>query len=579
MKIFRTVLRLGAILIVLLMAPSVQATAKLPVVEIHDLQHRLLRAPAEYLVTARDTTLAEAQSRDFRPLTNASINQGISGNAVWLRFRLSNLGAHAVGWVLHHETSYLDDLTVYLSENHQPFQRVELTDRAPFPGRPLAYRTLAYSHETPAGTATDVYVRMGNERIDSLSLNLHLSERGLFSERSRNEYFAFGLYFGVIGSLLLIALFAAALLRQMVYLYYAAFLLFSTLMWAALNGFTFQYLWRHSVFLHNEGFHILYLAMAITALQFSRHFLKTAHYFPRFNRAVTVLQVIMVGGILLRLAGVYGPVLVLSYASLVLLALLSLMGCLAWRRGQRYARWYALAWGVYGLGLTVSVLSAATPWFNWGMDPLIFTQICALLEALLLLVALGERLQAWEHDRRKALTLARQDELTGLNNRRVFPQALEHYQARFHESGEPVYLIMIDLDHFKELNDRYGHAAGDQVLREFGRLLRTHCRAGDTCLRYGGEEFAMIVQVRDGQEAHRIAERIRVAFASHPTRYEDQFIKHTLTAGLAPIYSTNRLVSWNDIIKEADQALYRAKENGRNTVTMFDGEMTSVATQ
>ncbi|MFL1405279.1 diguanylate cyclase [Marinobacter sp. M1N3S26] len=577
---------LTIVALIALLTLAVPAGASLPALDISGLQHELIRAPAEYLSTTSDSTLEDVQDKDFQPLTAASVNQGITGKTFWVRFRLDNTGGtDSIPWVLHHETSYLDHITLYYSDGDDILRKVSLSDRVPFDDRPLAYRTLAFPHATAAGGYTDLYVKMAYapNKADSVSLNIHLSETSHFAERSRGEYMAYGVFFGVMGTLLLIALLGAALLRQVVYLHYALFLTFSTLMWAALNGFAYQYLWPSSVFLHNEGFHVLFLATSITALQFSRHFLKARDKFPLFNRGAIILQVIMAAGIGLRLLGVYEPVLALSFASLALLALLPMIGYLAWRRGQRYARWYALAWAVYGIGLLISVLSAGTPLFNWGMDPLVFTQISAVLESCLLLVALGERLIAWDRDRRQALTLARQDALTGLNNRRVFPQALEHYQARFRQTGDPVYLIMIDLDHFKELNDQYGHDAGDCVLRAFGRLLRTHCRPGDTCLRYGGEEFAMLVQVREERQALRIAERIRQAFEQYPTQYDGHFIRHTLTAGLAPIFSANRRIEWGDIIREADAALYRAKEQGRNKVVVFsapaDGDPVKVSGQ
>lgn len=564
-----TTLTLCTLLILSLLALPAHSSSDLPEIRLDDLTHQMIRDPAEYLTINGDSTFAQIRGQTFAPLTSAAVNQGITNRTYWVRVRLSNNGTAPVRWVLHHETSYLDNMTLHLADDDGPFEIVKLSDRVPFTERPVNYRTLAFEHKTLPGGHTDLYIKMAHGKADSVSLNLHLTEAQQFAQRSRNEYFAFGLYFGVMATLLLIALLGAALLRERVYLYYAAFLVFSSLMWAALDGFAYQYLWPSSVFLHNEGFHIIYLATAITALQFSRHFLKARDNLPRFNRLVTALQIIMLTGIALRFLGFYEVVLALSFASLALLAGLPVVGYIAWRKGQRYARWYALAWLVYGLGLLISVLSAGTPLFNWGMDPLIYTQISAILESALLLVALGERLIAWERDRRRALTLARQDELTGLNNRRVFPQALEHYQASFQQNGLPVYLIMIDLDHFKELNDQYGHDAGDKVLQEFGRLLKTHCRPGDTCLRYGGEEFAMLVQVRQETEARQIAERIRQAFADRPTQYDGQFIQHTLTAGLAPVFSSARHIAWDDIIREADAALYRAKAQGRNKVVAF----------
>ncbi|MFW5825467.1 MAG: GGDEF domain-containing protein, partial [Marinobacter sp.] len=161
------------------------------------------------------------------------------------------------------------------------------------------------------------------------------------------------------------------------------------------------------------------------------------------------------------------------------------------------------------------------------------------------------------------------DPLTGLYNRRVLPRALADVQQRFSATGQPVYLIMMDLDHFKELNDRYGHDAGDRVLRDFAQILLRHCRPGDVCLRYGGEEFAMLVEVQSEAQALGIAERIRERFAAQPTLYLGQEITHTLTAGLAPILSEHRRVVPDDIFREADMALYRAKAEGRNRSVVF----------
>lgn len=568
-ELFRTLITALLLTGPLLMAPGVVG-ASMPAISIEHLEHQLIRDPAAFRVAGADSSLQTVRQEDFEPLDDSSVNRGISAETYWVRFRLENPGNEPRRWVLHHETSYLDNMTIHYADNDGAFEQTALSDRRPFRDRPIAYRTLAFAHTTPAQGHTDVFVRLSHDRADSVSLNLNLSEATRFAEDAQTEYIIFGIYYGVMAILLLIALLGAILLRQVVYLHYALFLMASTLMWAALNGFAFQYLWPGSPALHNEGYHVLFLLTALSALQFSRHFLKTRERFPRFNRIVTGLHLVMVAGIVLRFLGVYVPVLALSFGSLALLAGLPVIGYMAWRRGQRYARWYALAWAVYGIGLLVSVLSAGTPLFNWGMDPLVFTQISGVLESVLLLVALGERLILWEQDRRQALAMARQDALTGLYNRRIFPRALDYYRDRFTETGNPVYLIMIDLDHFKELNDEYGHDAGDRVLKEFGQLLQRHCRPGDTCLRYGGEEFALLVQVHSLEEALTIAERIRRKFAEQPTHYHDRIINHTLTAGLAPILCDEYRVSADDLIREADAALYQAKAEGRNRTVVFE---------
>ncbi|MDX5334244.1 MAG: sensor domain-containing diguanylate cyclase [Gammaproteobacteria bacterium] len=565
----------GALLVILLpclvllglaVAGPLQATTPVEgVVPIHDLTRLVLRDPARFWVADRDLAITELPLDAFRPLTGDDVNQGITGETFWVRVRLSNAqGMAPQRWVLYHETSYLDELVVYHADDGAPFSERQLTDRAPFHQRQVDYRTLAFEHTTPAGAYTDLYLRLSYQKPDSMSLNLQLSRADLFYNASRQEYLVYGGFYGMMLSLLLIATVFALLLRQRVFLVYGLFLAASLVMWAMLNGLGFQYLWPQAVYWHNEGFHIVFLLVSITALHFSRLFLKTANFFPGIDRLMRGLQWLFAAGIVLRLAGPYEPVLYLSFASLLLLALLPLLGYAAWRRGLRYARWYAAAWVFYGLGLLVSVLSAGSSLLHWGMAPLAFAQAGSVLEAVFLLVALGERLQGWDRDRLQALAVANQDPLTRLGNRRALQEAFARLQQDRRDSDLPLVLILMDLDHFKEINDEHGHEAGDQVLVGLAQLMRRTCRPQDVCVRYGGEEFAILLQVPGAQEALEIAERIRRDFAASPTPYKGHRLRHTLTAGLSRPVMPDAGLSQEAMLQQADDALYRAKRAGRN---------------
>ncbi|TBW56279.1 GGDEF domain-containing protein [Marinobacter halodurans] len=542
-----------------------------PTLDIADLTAQRVRAPAEFLVTAPDTTLDELPLDGFRPLTGRDVNQGISDRAFWIRMRLHNSGNAPVHWVLSHETTYLDLMTVYWVDNGGQWHECSLTDRAPFDKRMLDYRRLAFKHATPPGGSTTLYLRLAYEKPDSVSLNLDLAEAGRFADQSRREYALYGLYYGAMLVLVFISLAGAGLLRQWLFFQYAVFLVASALMWALLNGFAFQFLWPQSVFWHNEGFHILYLLMAASAFQFSRGFLRTRQRFPGIDRAIRCVQAIMMLGILMRFAGFYEPVLVLSFVGLLSLILLAPLGFWAYRQGQHYARWYAIAWVLYGIGLALGVISAGTPWLHWGMDSLVFAQAAGVLEALLLLVALGERLISWDRDRRMALRMAHQDPLTGLNNRRGMSLVYETFRQRFERTGLPVFLILIDLDHFKQINDTYGHEAGDQVLVDLADLLNRTSRPADVCIRYGGEEFVLLLQVPSEAVALDIAERIRLDFAGTPTEHEGRAIRHTLTAGIAPVFAADVQLSPSQMLRDADRALYQAKRQGRNRCRLYQG--------
>ncbi|MEC9483517.1 MAG: diguanylate cyclase [Halomonas sp.] len=548
-----------------------QAHASEPgVIEIGDLRHQLLRAPASFLVTEDRVPLERALEHAFRPLVPDHVNQGISSHSYWIHARLMNSGPRPVRWVMHHETAYLDNMAVYLADASGSTKASLLSDRLPFTSRPLAYRKLAFVHTTGPGDWTDVYLRLDYDKADSMSLNVHLWEQAAFTRHMQQEYLLYGGYYGILLALVFVALLFAVVMREATYLYYALFLVVSGLMWSLLNGLAFQYLFPGSVFWQNEGYHIGYLLFGLTAFQFSRAFLHTARYFPWTDRAMRVLQLIMLLAIGLRLLGNYEIVLNLAFASLALpLLILPALGWRAYRRGMTYARWFAVSWLIYSLGLVISLASAYTRFFSWGMESLLYTQICTLIESLFLLVALAERLLAREADRREALQLANHDPLTQLGNRRLLEQHYTALARQVSSTGHSIYLLMLDLDHFKAINDTYGHLAGDAILQRLAGLLRQHAGQDDVCIRLGGEEFAMLLKAHDLEEARHVAERIRREFAATPTLFREQRITHTLSVGLAAALTPWQCLPLSEAMIRADEALYRAKATSRNCTAFF----------
>ncbi len=158
------------------------------------------------------------------------------------------------------------------------------------------------------------------------------------------------------------------------------------------------------------------------------------------------------------------------------------------------------------------------------------------------------------------------DSLTSLNNRRCFDEIILKESERSERYSHPTSLIMLDLDHFKEVNDNFGHQTGDMVLKNLGKILRDEVRLSDTPCRYGGEEFAIILPETRLDEARRIAERIRKTIARQELLTPNNNVKFNVTAsiGVASTEQNDTL----DLVECADQALYQAKKSGRNqTVT------------
>ena len=160
--------------------------------------------------------------------------------------------------------------------------------------------------------------------------------------------------------------------------------------------------------------------------------------------------------------------------------------------------------------------------------------------------------------------LATTDTLTGLPNRRSFIERMEQELSRFQRNGEPTAVLMLDLDHFKQINDRYGHAHGDAVLRHFASLVNESLRKMDMVGRLGGEEFAILMPDTDLDGARLFAERLRKRLEQSPCPSEQGEISVTVSIGLT-LFADQDL-SYDPALARADEALYRAKELGRNRV-------------
>jgi two-component system, cell cycle response regulator len=155
--------------------------------------------------------------------------------------------------------------------------------------------------------------------------------------------------------------------------------------------------------------------------------------------------------------------------------------------------------------------------------------------------------------------LATTDMLTDIENRRSIQRRLEEAISRSARHGTPLSVVLVDIDHFKQVNDRHGHQAGDEVLREVAARLRTRLRREDSCGRWGGEEFLLVLQDTDGEAATVVAEDLRARVADRPVGAAALSV--TISLGVAEWQGDAE----DGLIQRADVALYEAKASGRNT--------------
>lgn len=186
----------------------------------------------------------------------------------------------------------------------------------------------------------------------------------------------------------------------------------------------------------------------------------------------------------------------------------------------------------------------------------------------------AERIVTLEYRLRRTLeTKARQaasDGLTGLPNRRAFDQQINAEFKRARRFGEAVSVLLMDVDHFKHINDQHGHLAGDEVLRQLATILRCHLpREFDILARFGGEEFAAVLPQTDREAAAIVAERLRAAVASTAIHTANGPLSISISIGIGSLMArpSAEPLTTLDVLDEADRALYESKRQGRNRVT------------
>lgn len=255
---------------------------------------------------------------------------------------------------------------------------------------------------------------------------------------------------------------------------------------------------------------------------------------------------------------------------------------------QRLRFWYATIFSVALLGIHVAgivLLGSFPPRLLWPIVSMVLSSVVFSLTANYVmerderkryLLTLRERGVVRELTRahERLQELSRVDALTGLYNRRHFQEYLQQVWERAQYDGSSVSILMVDVDHFKKYNDRYGHPAGDECLSQIAAVLQsTLRRPQDLIARYGGEEFIAVLPATDASYAMAVAERVRVAVEALQMRHESSSASHFVTVSIGVVScKADFLLKSAALISTADQALYQAKHEGRNRVCMVEAK-------
>ncbi|WP_296750503.1 diguanylate cyclase [Thiobacillus sp.] len=487
---------------------------------------------------------------------------GIGARPVWIRFAVDNPAAAPATRRLSVETAWLDRIEVYVLNQGRVVAAHRGGDRQPFMQRAVMSRAFMFDHDF-APSASEVFVRV--ETPDPMVVPIYFESRESSRLRQMQQQLSYGLVYGFLLALIAYNAILYASLRTSSYLSYALYLLAFIAMNVAYTGHGFAWLWPGATGWQQWSHPALIVAYGIAGLMFALRFLELRANFPRLRRAVIAYCAAGAGLLAAAiLAGSQEYALLVAFGFVFAFTLvMPALGILAVRAGQKAARYFLLAACAAMVGAVLTTLS------TWGFIPFNgwtfrAVEIGMLADATLLALALAYRFRVGQEERLRAERLAQLDPLTGLSNRRAFYDLTTPLWSNALRHGHDLSVVLLDLDRFKQLNDSYGHAHGDAVLKAVAGVLRNGVRQGDVLARWGGEEFIVLLPETGGTEAAALAERLRAAIAALRVPREDGETRVTASFGVARL--EDRGGTLDALIAHADANLYRAKDEGRNRV-------------
>jgi len=390
-----------------------------------------------------------------------------------------------------------------------------------------------------------------------VDLNLTLYETGGLIGALSREQLAYGVYYGGFLVLVMYNFFIFLIVRDRAFFYYLLYATSYGLYFAIHNGIAFEFLWPHSPDWGNQSLLVMLSLALIFGMQFTRTFLETAGFAPRLDRIAIGLQALAGLALLASFALSYGTlILPLALLTVIVTVMIIVLGTLGLIKGYRPARFFMIAWGMLLLGVMTYMFKVFGLLPHNALTQNGF-QVGSLLEMVLLSLALASRL-------RDLRLQSRTDTLTKVPNRRYFDEQAGIEFERARRTQGALALAVVDIDHFKQFNDCYGHTRGDEVLKLVAEHLSRGVRRGDSVCRFGGEEFAVILPGADAHEASALAEALRRTVQA--TMSADAPI--TISVGVASTRE-HAFGSVDELFRAADRALYRAKDLGRNRVERF----------
>ncbi len=488
------------------------------------------------------------------------LSLGIGAKPVWIRFDFSHAGNTALPKRLSVHTSWLDKLEVYFLHDGRVARDYRVGDSFAYSQRPWPSRYFVFDHDFAPGVSA-VFIRA--ETPDPMLLPIYLEDINKANAAQTFENYSYGFIYGGMFSLLAYNLMLFFSLNNSRYLYYSLYITAFLAANMAYTGHGFMWLWPNSPHWQAWSNPVLMLLYSLSGLLFTTRFLNTKQVLPKLHRMVVLIGSGFLLSELLAIGmGSQVSALLLSFSLVfVVSVLMVLLGAVALFKGNQSAKYF-----LFG-SITHVAASSVTAMAVWGFIPYSTVAYRAvefgmMVDAILLALALADKFRLVQEEKLLAETLSKLDPLTSINNRRAFYELVNPIWDVGLRKGRPMSAILLDVDRFKGINDRFGHTQGDEILVRIADVLSTEIRSGDILARWGGEEFAIFLPETPCATAFTIAERLREKVATMVLPEPLQGLGLTVSLGAAENDSGNK--SLDELISAADKYLYQAKDAGRN---------------
>jgi diguanylate cyclase (GGDEF)-like protein len=434
----------------------------------------------------------------------------------------------------------------------------------------LGTRDLVFTLPEGVSAAQPFYahVTSGSSEQQFLSFSVSSLEDTLAKGDERARMIA--LTFGALMAVSIAALLIWFVLKDPLFILYATMFSLQALYVSYLSGQGFDWpVLSYAGPLESFAWNVPVALSGAVACLFTREIADLKHFSPRVYKVFgwfAVAFIVITAANIAKFAGFLGLVNDIGNVMFVIAAVFTAVVCfLAWRRGNRAAGWFLIAWCLLE-GFTIAAALRFLATSEVDSDALYYYGLPLSMVAASILVALGvaDRLRAQRVALSDAERRAQTDPLTGVLNRRSLIERLEAACVRAKARGLPIALLFIDLDHFKQINDTFGHQAGDACLRAIIDPIHSELRQSDVIGRYGGEEFVVILSSADAAAATPIAQRILERVADVRVIGFGNPIGVTCSIGIA---TSDTLGIWGEpLLAQADAAVYVAKRSGRNQI-------------